>query len=79
MKRATITIGGDLEEALQSFTSQQEVAPSLTALVQAALREYLARRGAAAPAHPLRITPAAKGSGQSDISLKHDRYFAADA
>jgi hypothetical protein len=79
MKRATITIGGDLEEALQSFTSQQEVAPSFTALVQAALREYLARRGAAAPAHPLRITPAGKGSSQSDISLEHDRYFAADA
>jgi hypothetical protein len=79
MKRATITIGGDLEKALQSYTSRQEVAPTFTALVQAALREYLARRGAAAPAHPLRITPAAKGSGKSDISQDHDRYFAADA
>jgi hypothetical protein len=47
--------------------------------VQAALREYLARRGAAAPAHALRITPASKGSGKSDISQRHDRYFAADA
>jgi hypothetical protein len=47
--------------------------------VQAALREYLARRGAAAPAHPLRITPAKKGSGKSDVSQRHDRYFAADA
>jgi hypothetical protein len=79
MKRATITIGGDLEKALQSYISRQEVAPTFTALVQAALREYLARRGAAAPAHPLRITPAAKGSGKSDISQEHDRYFAADA
>ena len=79
MKRATITISGDLEKALQSYTSRLEVAPTFTALVQAALREYLARRGAAAPAHPLRITPAAKGSGKSDISQKHDRYFAADA
>jgi hypothetical protein len=77
MKRATITIGGDLEQALQSYTSQQEVAPTFTALVQAALREYLARRGAVAPAHPLRITPAKKGSGKSDISQQHDRYFAA--
>jgi len=77
MKRATITIGGDLEQALQSYTSQQEVAPKFTALVQAALREYLARRGAVAPAHPLRITPAKKGSGKSDISQQHDRYFAA--
>jgi len=76
MKRATITIGGDLEQALQSYTSQQEVAPTFTALVQAALREYLARRGAVAPAHPLRITPAKKGSGKSEISQQHDRYFA---
>jgi hypothetical protein len=79
MKRATITIGGDLEKAVQSYTSRLEVAPSLTALVQAALREYLARRGTAAPAHPLRLTPATTGSGKSDVSLRHDRYFAADA
>ena len=79
MKRATITIGGDLEKALESYTSRQEVAPTFTALVQAALREYLARRGAAAPAHPLRITPAKKGSGKSDVSRRHDPYFAADA
>jgi|HubBroStandDraft_5_1064220.scaffolds.fasta_scaffold1172722_1 hypothetical protein len=79
MRRATITIGGDLEKALTSYTSQQEVAPTFTALVQAALREYLARRGAAAPAHPLRITPASKGSGKSDISQRHDQYLAADA
>jgi hypothetical protein len=39
MKRATITIGGDLEKALHSYTSRQEVAPTFTALVQAALRE----------------------------------------
>lgn len=79
MRRATITIGGDLEKALQSFTNGQEVPPTFTALVQAALREYLARRGAAAPAHPLRITPAKKGSGKSDVSQRHDQYFAADA
>jgi hypothetical protein len=77
MRRATITIEGDLEKALQSYTSAQEVAPTFTALVQAALREYLARRGAAAPAHPLRITPAKKGSGKSDVSQRHDQYFAA--
>ena len=79
MRRATITIGGDLEEALQWYTSRQEVVPSLTALMQAALREYLARRGAVAPAHRLRITPAKKGSGKSDVSRRHVEYFAADA
>jgi hypothetical protein len=79
MRRATITIGGDLEKALESYTSRQEVAPTFTSLVQAALREYLARRGAAAPAHPLRITAANKGSGKTDVSQRHDQYFAADA
>ena len=78
MKRATITIGGDLEKALHAYTSRQEVAPTFTALVQAALREYLARRGAGAPAHPLRITPAKKGSRKSDVSRRHDQYFAHD-
>lgn len=79
LKRATITIADDLEKALQSYNSRQEAAPTFTALMQAALREYLARRGAVAPSHPLRITPAKKGSGKADISRRHDRYFAADA
>jgi len=79
MNRATITIGGDLEKAIESYANRLEVAPTFTALVQAALREYLARRGAVAPANPLRITAAKKGSGKADISQDHDRYFAADA
>lgn len=43
MKRATITIGDDLEKALRAYIRQQEVRPALTSVVQAALREYLAR------------------------------------
>ena len=58
MKRATITIQDDLETVLDSYLKSQEVPPTLTALVQAALGEFLARRGAAPPANPLRITPA---------------------
>jgi hypothetical protein len=76
MKRATITIKDDLETALDSYVSGLEAPPTLTAVVQAALGEYLARRGAAQPSHPLQITPARKGSGKSDISIRHDRYFA---
>jgi len=76
MKRATITIDDDLERALDSFVSRQEVQPTLTAVVRAALTEYLSRRGAAPPSQRLRITPAAKGSGRSDVSRQHDRYFA---
>jgi hypothetical protein len=76
MKRATISIGDDLETALDSYVSQQEVTPTLTSVVQAALREYLARRGAAPPGSGLRVSPAKKGSGRSDVSRRHDRYFA---
>ena len=75
MKRATITIGDDLESALDLYVSQQEVQPTLTDVVQAALAEYLARRGTAPPAHRLRITPAKKGGGKSDVSRLHDHYL----
>jgi hypothetical protein len=78
MRRATITIDGDLDEALRNYLSGMQAAPTLTALVQAALREFLARRGALAPSHPLHITPARKGSGKSDVSEKHDYYFTTD-
>ena len=77
MRRATITIGGELERALDSYTGSQEVAPTLTALVQAALREYLTRRGAMAPARSFHVTPAKRGSGKSDVSRRHDEHFAA--
>lgn len=79
MRRATITVDGDLEKALDAYVDRQEVSPTFTALVQAALREYLARRGAAPPARGLRITPAKRGSGRTDVSQRHDDYFAADA
>jgi hypothetical protein len=51
-------------------------APTLTALMRTALREYLARRGSASPPKALRITPAKKGSGKRDVSHRHDSYFA---
>jgi hypothetical protein len=76
MRRATVTIPGDLEEALDSYVRRQEVTPTLTALMQTALREYLARRGSASPQRTLRITPAKRGSGKPDVSRRHDRYFA---
>jgi hypothetical protein len=76
MRRATITIGDDIEDTLEVYIRQQEVAPALTAVVQAALREYLARRGFGAGPKKLRITPARKGSGARDASVQHDRYLA---
>jgi hypothetical protein len=76
VRRATITIAEDLRPSLEAYLRQQDVPLALTAVVQSALREYLAHRGFAPPAKPLRITPASKGSGKSDISLRHDEYFA---
>jgi hypothetical protein len=76
MKRATVTIGDDLEANLDAYLRQQEVSPALTAVMQAALQEFLARRGFVPGAKKLRITPAKKGSGAKDVSLHHDRYLA---
>lgn len=75
MKRATVTISSDLDASLEAYISQQEVTPALTAVVQAALREFLARRGYTAGGK-FRITPARKGSGSRDTSIRHDYYLA---
>jgi hypothetical protein len=76
MKRATITLPNDLAEALAAYQRDQEVPPPLTAVAQAALKEYLAARGYLSPTRHLRITPAPHGSGTSDVSREHDRYLA---
>ena len=77
MKRATITIPDELEKAVDSYVRSQEVPLPLTTLIQAALREYLEQRGyLRRTGRFLRITPATKGSGRSDVSREHDRYFA---
>lgn len=77
MRRATITIGDELESALASYQQDRHARPALTAVVQAALREYLARRGYLTSSQGvLSITPADHGSGKTDVSPDHDRYFA---
>jgi metal-responsive CopG/Arc/MetJ family transcriptional regulator len=82
MKRATITIPDDLERALDGYFAQQKAPPSLTTVVQAALREYLLEeelrsRGFKPATGPLRITPA-EGGEATDVSTEHDRYFVDD-
>ena len=76
MRRATITIGDELEPALDEYLSRQEVAPALTSLMQAALGEFLSRRGFGAERKRLKITPVEPGSGATDISMNHDVYLA---
>jgi hypothetical protein len=76
MKRATITMTDELERAITAYQQDQEVPPALTAIAQAALREYLAERGYLSPHRALRITPATRGSGERDVSEEHDRYLA---
>jgi hypothetical protein len=72
MKRATITLPDDLEQALARFAAEQAVPVQLTAVVQAAVREYLGERGYLPSTAKLRIRPAKRGSGQTDVSISHD-------
>ena len=76
MKRTTITIPDEIQRALTAYYQDQEIAPTLTAVVQEALRDYLAERGYLPPTRPLRISPAERGSGKGDVSTAHDRYLA---
>jgi hypothetical protein len=76
MKRATVTIPDDIAKAVDRYVRAQEAPPALTAVVQAALRQYLGDRGYLGEARPLRIRPASHGSGRHDVSRAHDRYLA---
>jgi hypothetical protein len=75
MKRATMTLPDDLAEAVDSYRQSQEAPPSLTTVVQTALREYLRQRGFLGTRRPFKITPVGR-SGRSDISREHDAYLA---
>ena len=75
MKRATMTLPDDLAKAVDDYVQAQEAPPALTTVVQAALREYLSERGFLRVHQPLRIRPAKKGSGRSDVSQNHDLYL----
>jgi metal-responsive CopG/Arc/MetJ family transcriptional regulator len=81
MRRATITLPDDLEAEIAAYLKSLDATPSLTSLVEAALRRFLAEkrwesRQYRPPSGRLRITPAGKDGGASDVSLNHDRYLA---
>jgi hypothetical protein len=70
-----MTLPDDLAKAVDSYRQAQENPPALTAVVQAALREYLRERGFLRAYRPLRLTPVGR-SGRSDGSVEHDAYLA---
>jgi len=71
-----MTFPDDIAKGLEKYLAAQEAPPSLTTVVQAALRQYLGERGFLRTRRTLEIAPARKGSGHSKISEEHDRYFA---
>jgi metal-responsive CopG/Arc/MetJ family transcriptional regulator len=75
MKRATMTFPDDLAKAVEKYLAAHEARPSLTTVVQAALRQYLSERGFLRTRRTLTISPAGRGSGRSDVSQHHDRYL----
>jgi hypothetical protein len=75
MRRATITLPDDLAEATENYLRAQEAPPALTTIMQTALREYLRERGFLRVRRTLKIRPAKRGSGRSDVSQNHDLYF----
>jgi hypothetical protein len=82
MKRATITIPDDLEAELERYLAAQDAPPSLTAVVQVALRnhlrdEQLRLRGYVPPSEPFWMEPLEEkdDEGEPDVSINHDAYL----
>jgi len=77
MRRETVTVARDLDEVLEAFPRDEGTPNDFSALVDAALRQYLRARGyvAASDYRPLRLTPDERGSGRTDVSAEHDRYL----
>lgn len=81
MKRATITFSDGLERKINAYLERQAVPPSLSALVQAALTEYLdnrqwLEREYRPPQGALTLPVSATAAVEPDVSAKHDRYLA---
>ena len=78
VRRTTISLPDELQDALQRYRADREAEAPLSAVAQAAIREFLAKRGyLQEPGETaFRITPAPAGSDASDVSANHNRYFA---
>lgn len=77
MQLPSTTLPDTLANALDAYIHDQEVPPSTTTVVQAALVKFLADQGYLPSLKKrLRITSAPSGSGYTDISVNHDKVFA---
>lgn len=76
MQLPSTTLPDTLANALDAYIHDQEVPPSTTAVVQAALAKFLTDQGYLPSLKKrLQITPALSGSGYTDTSVNHDRVF----
>jgi len=73
----TVSIPEDLTSALAAYGHDRDLGHGLDPVVETALRDLLGERGYLLPFRPLRITPLHRDEGPTDVSLNHDRYFAA--
>lgn len=81
MKRVTITLPDDLERDLSRYLSRHDTPPSITVVMQAAMREFLAtrelrERGYRPPRKPFDLAPLEERDdlGEADVSVAHDEY-----
>lgn len=82
VKRVTVTVPDDLESKLGAYLARQEAPPSITTVMQAALREFLElqqlrERGLRVARKPFDLIPLEEKDdcGESDVSENHDLYF----
>ncbi len=73
MTKITTELSDDLLQALRSYIHDQPDSPSVPAVVQIALQNFLSAVGyLPSPKKRLKITPADRGSGNTNTSIEHD-------
>ena len=71
-----MTLPDDLAEAVDNCLRAEEIPPTLAAIVQTVLRKYLRGRGFLAVRRLLKIRPAKRASGRSDVTENQDLSLA---
>jgi predicted nucleotidyltransferase len=71
MRRATITIPDDLAEKVDAYSERQPAGPSLTALVQAALRRFLAEPEGSSHQRPVILRVLSNRAAIKDAAARH--------